>query len=72
MSESGPDRELGVLVVDDDHRLTEAISRYLSRRGYAVTAVNSGQLALDRFAEVAPGRFGGCTVSAPVLFARLS
>jgi len=37
-----------VLVVDDDPTVSEVVTRYLEREGYAVEAVGDGRLALER------------------------
>ena len=37
-----------VLVVEDDATVTDVVTRYLEREGYAVEAVDDGRLALDR------------------------
>lgn len=44
-----PSQATQLLVVDDDHRLTEAISRYLGRSGYAVETANGGAAGLESF-----------------------
>lgn len=44
---SGLEHEISVLVVDDEEPVREVISAGLVKRGYSVTAANSGQAALD-------------------------
>jgi two-component system response regulator RegA len=44
-------RSSAVLVVDDDQALTAILSRALGRRGFAVTAANTAEQALDAAAQ---------------------
>lgn len=43
-----PDRPVGVLVVDDDDRLRNALVRYLTQQGYEAGAAASGLEALEK------------------------
>ncbi len=43
-----------ILVVDDDATLLTALTRYLEKRGYLVTSVSSGVLALAAFEQENP------------------
>ncbi len=40
-----------ILLVEDERAIREAVSAYLEREGYWVTAVGDGQAALDQFAK---------------------
>ncbi|MGH9119386.1 MAG: response regulator [Acidimicrobiales bacterium] len=42
------DGPVRVLVVDDDPNVSEVVTRYLEREGFAVEAVSNGVVALDR------------------------
>jgi DNA-binding response OmpR family regulator len=43
-----PDASPRILVVDDDVNVSEVVSRYLAREGFAVETVGDGRTALDR------------------------
>lgn len=45
-----------ILLVDDERPLLTLLTKFLERRGYAVTGCETGQAALDLCAE-APSRF---------------
>jgi len=47
----GQDGALQILVVDDEPELREMLTRSFSREGHAVTAVESGQEAIERASE---------------------
>ena len=49
-----PSRKVSVLVVDDDPRILRMIQHVLELEGYRVLGANSGDSALDVFAEEAP------------------
>lgn len=48
-------RKKYILVVDDDPRILELTAMYLSRKGYRVAVVNSGQAALLHIKIEKPG-----------------
>ena len=49
---SGEQRTARVLIVDDEKVIRDSFSRVLLKEGYAVEAVESGRLALERVGEV--------------------
>jgi DNA-binding response OmpR family regulator len=48
----GCDREMRLLVVDDEQRFAETLARGLRRRGFAVDLAHDGQVALDKTVAV--------------------
>ena len=43
-----------ILIIDDDHRLTQAIELFLSRKGYQVEFATGGEDGLIKFGQVDP------------------
>lgn len=50
MESKGLDRQINILVVDDEVISLENISRFLSKEGYAIRTADSGQAAVDLIA----------------------
>ena len=49
-----PDKDLKVLLVDDEIEITRSVSAYLEQSGFQVTTLNSGEKVVETVAQWHP------------------